>query len=60
MIKPKNTFKTLILFFICIIILTSSNGFTLLHTDSFTEHFNQIATLHDEDMLDTTNSHNNK
>ena len=45
---------------ICIIILTSSGGYVIIHTDTCTGHNNQVALLHDELNVNDTHVNNTK
>ncbi|GEM_PF-2577571 len=45
---------------ICIIILTSSGGYVIIHTDTCTGHNNQLALLHDELNVNDTHVNNTK
>ena len=45
---------------ICIIILTSSGGYVIIHTNTCTGHNNQLALLHDELNVNDTHVNNTK
>lgn len=52
--------KILASLLICIIILTSSGGYVIIHTDTCTGHNNQLALLHDELNVNDTHVNNTK
>lgn len=52
--------KILASLLICIIILTSSDGYVIIHTDTCTGHNNQLALLHDELNVNDTHVNNTK